>query len=57
MIQGRQDCCRRCPLVQSSPRNGLAATRSIKFEEGQPRQIACKVLRQTICKVTGDGVI
>lgn len=40
--QGRQDCCRRCPLVQSSPRNRLAATRSIKFEEGQPRQIARK---------------
>ena len=23
-----------------------------KFEEGQPRQIACKVLRQILCKLT-----
>jgi hypothetical protein len=39
-------------VVQGSPRNGLAATGATQFQEGQPCQIARKVLRQIICKVT-----
>lgn len=34
---------------------GLAATGAAQFQEGQPCQIASKVLRQIICKVTFVG--
>ena len=50
--QGRQDRRRRCSVVQSPPGNRLSATGASKFQEGQPCQIACKLLRQIICKVT-----
>ena len=54
ITQGRQDCRRCSQVVQGSPCNGLTATGAAQFREGQPCQIACKDLRQIICKVTRD---
>jgi DNA invertase Pin-like site-specific DNA recombinase len=56
-LQGRQDRRRCCSVVQGPPGNRLSATGATQLQEGQPCQIARKVLRQIICKVTGPAIL
>ena len=52
ITKGEKTAADAARLFQGSPRNGLAATGAAQFQEDQPCQIACKYLRQIICKVT-----
>jgi hypothetical protein len=51
-LQGRQGRRRCCSVIEGPTRNRISATGAREFAEDQPCQIARKVLRQIIRKVT-----